>query len=603
MLQALVANILKILVKAKKSLKEAATGGAKSLQSSVKQNVVIRKLSDEQRDRLVNRFKNVMIEAHKNQQYQDAITELMDLISQLAQQTQQITQQLSDNVTGSQQDVKNMDSIQIATKNAKEIVENFANNQSLDPLIDSIKEFGRQMKNDQELRDYFKELREFIVKSLQDTQYVQNTDYTKYGSQLINTGRQILLEKYRGQTGDVQRQINSFNAAIQNDATTARWTNDFDNLINDLFLDELGNPTIKYELINDAAKILPVIANQLQYLPLPRIENSDEEYDFAFDNMVLHLPEILPKHVHFTLTSDINLDRESNNIVQNYAFFEISKIRADARNIAFYYKKKKGVINMNDLGLVDFSIPDNGLKFNIKVLLQLPTKDHPNLRFNVIEANTIIETLKLRLHETKHDILYKILTPLAENKIKKQLETTVTEKLKAGVQFLQESLQRLQAQVSKLRQNSNINTNIGNLTSNLNIKVLANKEIIDKAANVLTGRNTNDNDNNNSQTDNNTYNDNDNIVGHDQTKEVLPTKPIDPADNYYNISNTTGRNTNDDNNTYNDNNNIVEHDQTKEVWPTKPIDPADNYYNITTDAPPRKVPQHDTTPQYQPLEE
>ncbi|CAJ0751491.1 7926_t:CDS:10, partial [Entrophospora sp. SA101] len=421
----------------KKSLKEATTGGVKSLQSSVQQNVSVRKLSDEERDRLVNRFKNVMIEAHKNQQYQDAISELMDLISQLSQQTQELTQHLSDNLAVPREEINKNDSIQIATKNAKDIVEKFAN-QSLDPLIDSIREFGRQMKNDQELRDYFKEVRQFIGSSLHDTEFVQNTDYTQFGSELITTGRQILLEKYREQSENVRRQANSFNEAIQNDPTTAQWRRDFDNLITDLFLDESGSPTIKYELIKDAAKIIPVITTQLQYLPLPRIENSDDEYDFAFDNMVLHLPEILPSHAHLSLTSDINLDRESTSLIKNYAFFEVSKIRADARNIAFYYKKKKGVINMNDLGLVDFSIPNNGLRFYLKLLLEAPTKDHPNLRFNVLEAETTIESLKLRIHQSKHDVLYKILTPLAQNKIKKQLEATITEKLKEAVQLLQD---------------------------------------------------------------------------------------------------------------------------------------------------------------------
>ncbi|CAJ0641231.1 17119_t:CDS:2 [Entrophospora sp. SA101] len=454
----------------KKSLKEATTGGVKSLQSSVQQNVSVRKLSDEERDRLVNRFKNVMIEAHKNQQYQDAISELMDLISQLSQQTQELTQHLSDNLAVPREEINKNDSIQIATKNAKDIVEKFAN-QSLDPLIDSIREFGRQMKNDQELRDYFKEVRQFIGSSLHDTEFVQNTDYTQFGSELITTGRQILLEKYREQSENVRRQANSFNEAIQNDPTTAQWRRDFDNLITDLFLDESGSPTIKYELIKDAAKIIPVITTQLQYLPLPRIENSDDEYDFAFDNMVLHLPEILPSHAHLSLTSDINLDRESTSLIKNYAFFEVSKIRADARNIAFYYKKKKGVINMNDLGLVDFSIPNNGLRFYLKLLLEAPTKDHPNLRFNVLEAETTIESLKLRIHQSKHDVLYKILTPLAQNKIKKQLEATITEKLKEAVQLLQDSIQRLQVQVSKLRQKSNINSNISNLTSNINTNI------------------------------------------------------------------------------------------------------------------------------------
>nr|CAG8612080.1 86_t:CDS:2 [Entrophospora candida] len=431
----------------KKSLKEAVTDGASSLKTAVQESVTNYQLSKEQRDRLVTRFKNVMIEAHKNPEFQDAISELLDMISRVSQHTQEVTKQISETVTETTSvTIVDNSAIQIATKNAKDLIENFANNRSLDPLISSLRELGTKVKTDQEMRNYFKDLQQFVVKSLHDTNFVQNNDYIDHGSRLIQGGRKILLEKYNDITNRIQKEASTFNKAIQKDKTLSEWTNDFDNLIN-------------------FAKIIPVFANKIQYVPLPRIENSDEEYDYAFDNFVLHLPEILPRHLHISLTSDVNLDNEDDNILKNYASFEISKLCADARNIAFFYKKKKGLINMIDVGLVDFSIPDNGLKFYMKLFLDLPTEDRPYLQLNVLEAETQIESLKLRLHDTKHDFLYTILTPLVQNRIRKQLENLITEKIKSAVQYLQENLKRLQSQTSKFQQNINIKDKIVTATS------------------------------------------------------------------------------------------------------------------------------------------
>lgn len=51
--------------------------------------------------------------------------------------------------------------------------------------------------------------------------------------------------------------------------------------------------------------------------------SSDETYEYSFDNIVLHVSDIIPKHLHISLTSDINLDGDPNEVVQNTAIFEM----------------------------------------------------------------------------------------------------------------------------------------------------------------------------------------------------------------------------------------------------------------------------------------
>ncbi|CAG8551601.1 9234_t:CDS:2 [Funneliformis caledonium] len=434
-----------------KTFQEAATGGAKELSSRVRDTVANLQLTEEQRDQLVERFKNVMIETQSRPEYQQALSNLINIVSHVTQQSKEVTGHVATQTKTQVQESTDETSLQIAKQNAKDLIENFANHKSLDPLINALREFGSRVKTDEDLRSFFKDLQNFILSSLRDTQYVQQTDYREHGSRLLNTGRHLLLERHSDNTQKIVDEANAFNQALQEDRATAQWTSDFENLIRDMFLDDRGQPTVKFELIKDFGKIIPLVADKLKYLPLPRIENSDDEYDYIFDNVVLYLSELMPKHLHMSFTSDINLDREENDIVQNTAFIEISKLRADARNIAFYYKKKKGLINMMDVGLVDFAIPKNGLTMKIKLLLNLPSETNPSLDLRVLEADTTVENLTIKFHDTKHDFLYMFMTPLIEKRLKRQLANMVTDKMVKFFNYVKDNITRLQSQVSDLQ--------------------------------------------------------------------------------------------------------------------------------------------------------
>jgi len=432
-----------------KSAKDTATDGAKHLATHFKDKFTGYQLTEEQRDRLVNRFKNLMIETQSNPEYQSVLEDLINIISQINEQSQHVTGQVKETAKTQADAATDKTDLQIAHENAKRLIENFANHKSLDPLINALKTLGNDIRNDDELRSYFNELREFSISSLRDPNFVQETDYIDHGSRLIDRGRHLLLERYSEHTDRIADEAASFNEALQNDPLTSQWTKDLETLVRDMFMDEKGQPTVKFELIKDFAKILKIAGEKMKFLPLPRIENSDEEYDYIFDNIVLHLADVVPKHLRMNFTADINLNRDEKDMLQNTAYFEIAQINADARNIAFYYKKKKGLINMMDVGLVDFAIPKNGLTIKLKVLLNPPNESNPALDIRVLESDTIISDLKLRLHDTKHDILNTILTPLVEKRLKTQVAKMVSEKMAASIEYIKENVNNLQSQVIK----------------------------------------------------------------------------------------------------------------------------------------------------------
>ncbi|CAG8517785.1 12710_t:CDS:2 [Acaulospora colombiana] len=446
--------IIREFSEGKKSFHDAATEGAKSLATNVKERVTSYHLSPEQRERITARFKNVMKEAQRRPEYQEALSDIIDFVCRISEYTREVASHVSGTTAEA---TGQSDALRIAQQNAKELLENFSNNYSLDLLINSLSDFSDQVQSDEQLRDYLRELQDFVLSSLQSHEYIQQTDYNEHGSRLIERGRHILLENYYDTITNITNEFRKFNESLQEDKTTLRWKRDFENLVQDIFLDEKGRPTMKFELIKDCGKILTLIAEKLKFFPLPRMEKTknqnnnsyDDQYEYIFDNIVLHVSDIIPKHLHISMTSDINLDREGEDVVRNTALIEISKLRADARNIAFFYKKKGGLITMKDVGLVDFAIPSDGLRICINILLSMPTDKETTLRLTVLEAETNIKELKIRLHDTRHDFLYVFLTPLVEKRLKKQLENIISDYMRKSVEYVQENLNNIQIKATE----------------------------------------------------------------------------------------------------------------------------------------------------------
>jgi hypothetical protein len=252
------------------SLSQASKEIGSNVASGVKQSIKGIKITGDQRDQLLNRIKNILLEAHSSQEYQTALDDLMSITSQIGEQGEQFGKQIKQTHQATQQE--HGEKIDDVTQSSKRLIEKFANNNSLDPLINTVREFGSHVKNDQEMRNYLKEVREFIHKSVRDTNYIQTEDYNQKASELFDKGQYEFKERYSDDTNRVVDEAQSFAKGFKDDPLNQELSNDLQNLTKSLFLDENGKPTFKYELFKDFASMVPVIAAQLEYLPLPPIE-------------------------------------------------------------------------------------------------------------------------------------------------------------------------------------------------------------------------------------------------------------------------------------------------------------------------------------------
>ncbi|ORX99372.1 hypothetical protein K493DRAFT_299406 [Basidiobolus meristosporus CBS 931.73] len=401
----------------------------KELIQEVKQNIQHRlknaRLSSEQEDHLINRIRNVFRELQENPEFQEAVDELSNVASSLksrAMDAESLVAETAETMTEA-----GGDNLAIARANAKELVEKFAGNKSLDPLIQSISRLHSEYSVDEELSAFVRDLKEFIRRSIRESQFTDRPEYKKEVSGFIDKGQNIMDRKYRPHFQQISNEVTSFNTALQHDRTTQAFARDLEKLTQDVFLDESGKPTIKYDLVKDFAKLVPVIAKKLEYLPLPRVEHSDEQFDVILDNIVLKCSNIAPDYIHLETDTLGDTNPETEQSLHNNVYIKFANIQVEAKNMAFYYKKKTFPW-MTDVGYIDLTMPDDGITMDM-TLNTTPAPDPVTGRNHVYEVKqveTSVKELKLTVHNSKHDILYKLLSPIINSKVRQIIEEQVS---------------------------------------------------------------------------------------------------------------------------------------------------------------------------------
>ena len=103
------------------------------------------------------------------------------------------------------------------------------------------------------------------------------------------------------------------------------------------------------------------------------------------------------------------------------------------RDVAFYFKKKSGFPKLSDSGLADVLLGGEGLTITAHVASA--DKDKSSV-FKVKNVNVKVGTLKFSIRDSKHDVLYKTLRPLATGLVKKQLQKAIADAVRTGLEYI-----------------------------------------------------------------------------------------------------------------------------------------------------------------------
>jgi len=395
-------------------------------------NYLSEKMPEERRDQVRYRMKKLLVELQGHPDYQQAITTLLDLAEEYAGHLNNVTQQSTGTVKGAHADT----SLQRAEKNLKVLIERFANGTSTDDLFSSLNQIYRDADQDPELKSWFRKVDTYIRKCLKKQGYVMEDGATDEWNEIYDRGNFLLRDRYRNHTDRIADEVKFLADQFDRDPQNKRFGESMQKLFLDLGNDENGKATFKPHLVKDLTEvILPAAFENIRYVPIPRIEFSDPQFDFIVENLVVESDNLMPNIFEIANDNYFRWGRKNvANKKHNSIMVSVSGIQMDLKDVSYYVKKKEGFPSLTDLGVLDIFLGGTGFSFKMK-LSTAHKKDRQNF-FKVDNVDVDVKNFNIKIKTSKHKLLFTLAKSLMLKTLRPALQKALEKVIKEKVHEL-----------------------------------------------------------------------------------------------------------------------------------------------------------------------
>lgn len=378
---------------------------------------------EERRDQFIYRLKKVLVECQRHKDYQDAIDFFLTAFENYKGHANDIHTQVEQNA----KNLKGEGHIDTAQSTFRTLIERFANGQSTQPIVDSLDVIYNDCAKDPELKKYFQDWDLYVRRCVSEPGFVMKEEANTQARQLRIGGQKFFTGRTPEEKGKYQPhfetlfdRIEVFFKAMGDDPLNQEFGSKWHKMGRDLFFNAEGKATFKPHLWDDIRNpILPQLLRHVGFVPVPRIEYSDPMVDLVIENLNVDPANIIPNLIeidahHYHKMSAFNAigDKHRGSVK-----ILLSQIQTDLRDVSWAINKKKGFPSLKDSGLADVFLGGSGL--TVSVTLETSTGDRNVFRVKQVKAK--IQKIDFAIRKSKHDLLVKILRPLATSLVKSQI--------------------------------------------------------------------------------------------------------------------------------------------------------------------------------------
>ncbi|KAK5997557.1 putative C32A11.02c-like protein [Cladobotryum mycophilum] len=383
-----------------------------------------KKMPQERRDQVIFRLKKMVLECQQHPEYSQAIQTLLRLAEEYGGHGRNYGKGSADSAKGIRT------GLAAAEDDLRTLIERFANGTSTEDLWQSIGQIYKDADKDDELRGWFKQTDSYIRRCLLEQGYILEDASTEEWNRLYDHGRYLLRDKYRGHTDRVIDEAKFIVDQFDQDPLNKAFGQACQKLFNDLGNDENGKPAFKPHLIKDLTEvIIPAIMENVAYIPIPRIEYSDPQFDAIIENLVLESDNFMPNILEVSSDNYWRWGRKKiANKNKNTIDVKVTGIQMDLRDVSYHIKRKSGFPSLTDTGVLDILLPGDGFSFRMKVSTA-DKHDNQNV-FKVEKVDVSMKGLKINFKKSNHKFLFSLFKPLALRAVRPALQKAVEKAIK-----------------------------------------------------------------------------------------------------------------------------------------------------------------------------
>ena len=378
-----------------------------------------KKMPQDRKDQTIWRLKKMVLECQQHPDYSEAVQTLL----RLAENYGRHGRVLGQTSAGSAQQART--GLSAAEADLRTLIERFANGTSTSELWAGINEIYKAAERDDELKNWFKSMDRYVRRCLLEQGYILEEESTHEWDRLYEHGRYLLRDKYRSQTDRVIDEIKFIGDQFDKDPQNHAFAQATAKLFKDLGNDVNGKPTFKPHLLKDLTEvIIPAIFESTAYIPIPRIEFSDHQFDAIIENLVLESDNFMPNIMEVASDNYWRWGRKKiANSNKNTMEIKVSGIQMDLRDVSYHIKRKQGFPSITDTGVADILLPGDGFSFKMKISTA-DKKDRQNY-FKVEKVDVDLEDLKIKLHKSNHKLLFGLFKPIMLKALRPPMQKAV----------------------------------------------------------------------------------------------------------------------------------------------------------------------------------
>lgn len=400
-------------------------------------------IDEQKRREVVDRFFSLWDQAIQNPEFGKAITAIFDIMEESQTRLQQLIEYAKAQASGVE--LPKMKSADLIWTDMHEIIARWTGRKELDQFITDCNEYVSAIQNDGQMNQLFDDIRSYVNETIENPKLLQEEDQQQRASELFDRlYNQFSRWQQHDETQYLLNELRSLLDTIRTDETTLKLNAAAEKLGRDLVFDEKGRLSFKVtqEVLDSMRQlILPLFLDQFSFVPLPRIETSDAEYDITIDHLVFPGSMVLPEHLDLKAKEHLSVATKSDEQSKATAsvVLTVTAMQAELKNVHFSFRKKTG-IKMSDRGSANITFGGPNSKIAIKWTV-VTTAD--SIQFETQKVHVRLDKFDIHINEAKHDVLLPIVTTLFNGTIKHRLEKQIAETLLLQLNNVNRSLNQL----------------------------------------------------------------------------------------------------------------------------------------------------------------
>lgn len=416
-------------------------------------NYINQKIPQERRERTIWRLKKMVVEIQGHQDYLQAVETLLRLAEMYGAHGKNMGAQGQGAVKGAHTD----DSLNKAEADLRTLIERFANGTSLDDTFESIQAIYAAAERDPELKGWFRNLNAYVRKCLKQQGYIMEDSAKDEWDRLYDQGRYLLKDKYKQHTNKAIDNIKFVGGQFDEDRQNKVFAESIRKLFLDLGQDEHGNPQFKPHLLKDFSEvILPGVFEHIRYVPIPRIEYSDPQFDVVVENLVIESDNLAPNVLEFGSDNYWRWGRKSiTNKNKNKVMLAVSGVQCDLRDVSFYIKRKQGFPSITDKGVFDLFMGGTG--FSFKVAMETADPGDKTHFFKIDRVDVDVKNLNIKLKQSKYKMLFTVFKPLLFKVVRPAIQKVLEKQIKDTAHQFDGQMYRIYQEANKAKESAKRN--------------------------------------------------------------------------------------------------------------------------------------------------